>query len=155
MGFFRLFTPEEDYDLERVDGLGEPWEVLEPGLAVKRYPCCYAAHRAADAVITLAERHDLAPEQVQEIVVHVGPGGIEPDGYVGPMRYPRPTNGMLVAMTVRNRILAPGGRFAMCSTARATWATSKVGSTSMVPLACRRPCFALAAISVSALPMSI
>src|SRR5262249_8190774 len=56
---------------------------------------------------------------------------------------PRPTNGMVVAVMVRNRTLASSGSPAMNSTASATWAASKVGSR--VPLV----------ISVAALPISI
>ncbi len=48
---------------------------------------------------------------------------------------PRPTNGILVAITVRNKTFASRGRLAMYTTARATLATSIVGSTAFSPLA--------------------
>ena len=48
---------------------------------------------------------------------------------------PRPTKGILVAMTVRNRALASAGRSAMNSTAFATFETSITGSIASVPLA--------------------
>ncbi len=48
---------------------------------------------------------------------------------------PRPTSGILVAMTVRNRALASAGRSAMNSTAFATFETSITGSIASVPLA--------------------
>src|SRR2546425_35808 len=69
--------------------------------------------------------------------------------------YPRPMNGILVAMTVRNCTLASSGRLAMYTTARATCWTSIVGSAAMEPFGCGTPVFILAVSSVSALPMSI
>src|SRR3990172_2214844 len=69
--------------------------------------------------------------------------------------YPRPTKGILVAMTVRNCTLASSGRLAIYTTDRATCCTSIVGSTSTDPLACSTPLLILAVSSVAALPMSI
>src|SRR5437899_10698211 len=72
-----------------------------------------------------------------------------------PDSHPRPTNGIFVAMTVRNCTLASSGRLAMYTTARATCRTSIVGSTAMEPFAWGTPCFIRAVSGVSALPMSI
>src|SRR3990172_7365035 len=69
--------------------------------------------------------------------------------------YPRPTKGILVAMTVMNCMLASSGRLAMYTTDRATFMTSIVGSTSTDPLACSTPLLILAVSSVAAFPMSI
>ena len=48
---------------------------------------------------------------------------------------PRPTSGILVAITVRKSALASGGRSAMNRTARATFETSITGSAASVPFA--------------------
>src|SRR5262249_49450457 len=42
------------------------------GLNVKRYPICYGAHRAVDAAIELARRHDLCAGDVDHIRVSTG-----------------------------------------------------------------------------------
>ena len=76
-------------------------------------------------------------------------------GEEGRARQPRPTNGILVAMTVRDRMLVSSGRLAMCTTALATCSTSIIGSGAVVPFACRTPLASLAAMGVMALPMSI
>src|SRR3984893_9614883 len=68
---------------------------------------------------------------------------------------PRPTNGILVAITVRNWTFASGVTVAMNTTARATFCTSIVGSSMTVPLACGTPRCIRWVISVSALPTSI
>ena len=36
---------------------GSPFAVISPGLHVKRYPCCYATHRAIDAVFNLKSEY--------------------------------------------------------------------------------------------------
>src|SRR5438094_99629 len=69
-------------------------------------------------------------------------------------RQPRPTNGILVAITVMNSTLASGGSEAMYTIARAVCSTSMSGSGMIVPLACGTPFFIRAASGVSALPMS-
>src|SRR5262245_3282670 len=68
---------------------------------------------------------------------------------------PRPTNGIFVAITVRNSTFASSGRLAIYTTARAQHSTSIVGSGTSDPSACRTPSFIRAGISVPALPMSI
>src|SRR5216684_318850 len=69
--------------------------------------------------------------------------------------YPRPTNGILVAITVMNWTLASGVTVDMKTTARATFCTSMTGSTTTSPLGCGTPRVMRWVISVSALPTSI
>ncbi len=35
---------------------GRPWEVIEPGIVFKQYPCCGSTHPAVDAVMQLRDR---------------------------------------------------------------------------------------------------
>ena len=88
MGFVRLFTPDGDERPERLASLGDSWGIVEPGINVKRYPCCYGAARAADAVFSLVEEHDLQPQQVERIDVRVHPGGLDA------LIHPRPHDGL-------------------------------------------------------------
>src|SRR6185503_17130122 len=68
---------------------------------------------------------------------------------------PRPTKGILVAMIVMNWTLTSSGCCAMYRTASPTRFTSMVGSTLISRFACGTPLVIFAAISVSALPISI
>src|SRR5687767_4090940 len=72
-----------------------------------------------------------------------------------PALHPLPTKGILVAMMVMNWTLVSSGKFAICSTAWPTWATSMRASTMTVPFACCTPLVMRSVISVAALPMSI
>jgi 2-methylcitrate dehydratase PrpD len=47
--------------------LGKSFRFIEPGIAFKAYPCPYSSQRAVDAVIKIAERHNVAPGDVTEI----------------------------------------------------------------------------------------
>jgi len=60
-------------DLE--SGLGRPWEIIEPGLYVKRWPCCYSSHRTLGGIFNLMEQHRLQAEDIDEIAIGFLPGG--------------------------------------------------------------------------------
>ncbi len=46
--------------------------ILDTGLSIKKYPICYATHRVIDAVIDLANAHDLKPNSVREVRAWIG-----------------------------------------------------------------------------------
>jgi 2-methylcitrate dehydratase PrpD len=48
---------------------GAPWEILDPGIFVKRWPCCYANHRALAGIFELIKTHRIAAETVREVAV--------------------------------------------------------------------------------------
>ena len=75
IGFFSLFS--RDSDIGRVAArLGRGWSLIEPGMCIKRHPCCYGAHHAIDAMLALRAEHGLMPESVREIDALVAPGGM-------------------------------------------------------------------------------
>jgi 2-methylcitrate dehydratase PrpD len=50
-GFCQLYTGTNQYNLDDiVKRLGNPYELLATGVAIKQYPCCAFTHRALDAV---------------------------------------------------------------------------------------------------------
>ncbi len=53
-------------------GLGENWRLPKMGINIKRYPMCYGTHRAIDAMLDLAEEHNLSPDAIEEIHVRMG-----------------------------------------------------------------------------------
>jgi aconitate decarboxylase len=59
----------------RLDGpcrAGAPWQILQQGLSVKRYPVCYAAHRIVDAALSLHAPLAQRLGDVQEVVAQIG-----------------------------------------------------------------------------------
>ncbi len=67
-GYFEVFNGKGNYAADRiVPAWGKPWDIVQPGIAVKSYPCCGSTHPAIDVMLKLASEHDLKPEQVQRV----------------------------------------------------------------------------------------
>jgi 2-methylcitrate dehydratase PrpD len=48
--------------------LGKTHVFLQPGIAFKVYPCPYSSQKPIDAIIRLAQRYDLKPTDIEEII---------------------------------------------------------------------------------------
>jgi 2-methylcitrate dehydratase PrpD len=93
--FIETYSPGGDAQPELLAGLGDPWEAVLPGVAVKKYPCCNRGHRALDAVLELRRRLGLTDaSQVESVEVRMPAGQVDGKGRVGPMTYPRPRTGL-------------------------------------------------------------
>ncbi len=67
-GFCRAFNGENQYDLQAmVANLGQPYDLIDPGLVIKVYPCCGLIHSGIDAVIELVEEHEIDSGEVQSV----------------------------------------------------------------------------------------
>lgn len=64
-GFFAVYNGAGTFVSERIlDEWGAPLDVVEPGIAFKRHPCCASTHPAVDAMLDLRARHGLTPDNV-------------------------------------------------------------------------------------------
>jgi 2-methylcitrate dehydratase PrpD len=114
-GFTSAFSGP-DGDPARIGGFDGSWQALDPGVAVKKYPCCNRGHRAADAILALVAEHGFGPADVERIEVRMPAGEADAAGRVGPMTFPRPRNGLeakfsmpyVVAAAVADRELVIG-----------------------------------------------
>ena len=87
-GFFAAYgTPESDADAA-VKGLGRPFVIADPGLALKKFPCCYACHRAMDGLLVLRGQLAFDAASVDKVICRMPPGGMLV------LTYPRPTTGL-------------------------------------------------------------
>ncbi|WP_157792856.1 MmgE/PrpD family protein [Bordetella genomosp. 8] len=67
-GFLDVFNGPGTYDTQRaLDAWARPLDIVEPGIAIKQYPCCGSTHPALDAMLALARRHRPRPEDVTRI----------------------------------------------------------------------------------------
>src|ERR1043166_6314616 len=67
-GFLDVFNGPGTYDVARMLAhWGDPFDIVEPGIAVKQYPCCGSSHPALDVMLDLVRRHDLKPGNVARI----------------------------------------------------------------------------------------
>ena len=87
-GFFSTYgTAESDPDIT-ANGLGKPFVISDPGIAVKKFPCCYATHRAMDGVLRLREKLGFDAQSVDKVICRMPPGGMHV------LIYPRPATGL-------------------------------------------------------------
>ncbi len=71
-GFLRVMSGGAEIDVAgAVRDLGEPWEIVEPGIGVKLYPCCYATHRAVDAALKIRATAGFDADKVERVELHL------------------------------------------------------------------------------------
>jgi 2-methylcitrate dehydratase PrpD len=74
-GVLDTYGGKDGVALEELAGkLGKPWEMAEPGIYVKRWPCCYCNHRPIGGLLELMKKHDIRADEVQNIAVGFPPG---------------------------------------------------------------------------------
>jgi 2-methylcitrate dehydratase PrpD len=72
-GFMMAHSPSGKPDIGRPElDLGKTWRLERHGVNVKRYPMCYATHRAIDGLLDLIATHGLTPADVGEVRVTIG-----------------------------------------------------------------------------------
>ena len=57
-----------------VERLGAPWEIMEPGIYVKRWPCCYCNHRPVGALFEMLKEHAIETKDVTAVEIGFPPG---------------------------------------------------------------------------------
>lgn len=69
-GFFNVFNGEGTYDASRILARwANPLDIVNPGIAIKQYPCCGSTHPALDAILKLAREHKPAPDDIERVDV--------------------------------------------------------------------------------------
>jgi 2-methylcitrate dehydratase PrpD len=87
-GFFAAYGVEASMPETAIHGLGKPWVIVNPGLALKRFPCCYASHRGMDGVLQLRHRLNLNAGNLRRLDCRMPPGGMRV------LIYPHPKTGL-------------------------------------------------------------
>jgi 2-methylcitrate dehydratase PrpD len=83
LGFFNVCAPDHG-DIDWItDRLGNPFDVIEPGLSPKLYPSCSETHSAVDAILEL-RAEGLTPAAVRRIRVGITPAARENLVYSNP-----------------------------------------------------------------------
>jgi 2-methylcitrate dehydratase PrpD len=78
LGYFTLLSLGEGRPGHLTAALGRPWDLEVRGLSVKKYPCCFATHRAADGLLGILSERRLSHTEVEAITVTVPGGGLAP-----------------------------------------------------------------------------
>ena len=82
-----LGVPESSADLT-AERLGRPFVIDDPGLALKKFPCCYAMHRGMDGLLALRAKLGFDAESIEKVICRMPPGGMQV------LTYPRPVTGL-------------------------------------------------------------
>ncbi len=76
-GYLALYASGEDAS-SALSALGTPpLEIDAMGIDIKKYPCCYAIHRALDGLLALRKAHALTPANITKIVITNSAGGLD------------------------------------------------------------------------------
>ena len=67
-GFLHVFNGAGNFDADAIlRDWGQPWDIVQPGVAIKQYPCCGSTHPAVDAMLMLVREHGLTPAMVERV----------------------------------------------------------------------------------------
>jgi 2-methylcitrate dehydratase PrpD len=67
-GYFNLFNGDGNFDIAKIfEGWGEKYDIVDPGIAIKQYPCCGSTHPAADAALALIAEHKIDLDKIGKI----------------------------------------------------------------------------------------
>ena len=83
-GFFDVYVPGHGPVDHLADSLGNPFEVVEPGLVPKIYPCCADLHASIDAMLALRAEHALLPDSVSRVRCGITPIAMSSNPYPDP-----------------------------------------------------------------------
>lgn len=87
-GFCDALIEEGAYDFnEMTKELGQSFQIVNPGVSIKKYPCCYRSHRALDAYYDMVNEYHLSHEDIDKVIVEMNLY----DSYL--MKFPEPKTG--------------------------------------------------------------
>jgi 2-methylcitrate dehydratase PrpD len=67
-GFFNVYNGPGTFDADRLlADFAEPLDLIEPGVAFKRHPCCASTHPALDALLKIMSENRIAAQDVAAI----------------------------------------------------------------------------------------
>ncbi len=70
-GLLTALSPQGQVDLSPSTALGQRYFSIDKPLVFKKYPVCFSAHRPIDALLDLAQLHDISADNVEQIVVEI------------------------------------------------------------------------------------
>jgi 2-methylcitrate dehydratase PrpD len=87
-GFYETLGVADSSADVTAERLGTPFVIVDPGLALKKFPCCYASHRAMDGLLALRESLGFTAATLERVICRMPPGGMQV------LTYPRPRTGL-------------------------------------------------------------
>lgn len=76
-GFFDLYSGPDGAEYGERYALGEWWAIVEEGVGIKKYPCCYFTHTGIASAAELADTHDISHEDVESVEIVLSQGAAD------------------------------------------------------------------------------
>lgn len=87
-GFCDALIDEGGYDLTKMtENFGQTFQIVNPGISIKKYPCCYRSHRALDALFDIITEQQVSYVDIDRVTVDLNLY----DSYL--MKFPEPQTG--------------------------------------------------------------
>ena len=73
--FIKIHSGPDEADAVAVlNTLGKVWDIVAPGLSIKKYPCCRFGHLPLDATFNLLAQERFAASDVETFTIRIQPG---------------------------------------------------------------------------------
>lgn len=82
--FQHLYGSDEQNPAQFVERLGNQWDLINPGMNYKRWPCCYCSHKAIGGLLDLLGTHQIKVSDIERVSIGFPPGADEPLVYDNP-----------------------------------------------------------------------
>lgn len=83
-GFWDIYSGSEPPNPDAVHALGDEWALVEEGVGVKKYPCCYFTHTGIAASAAIVEGHGIDASDVASVDVTASRGTVDALQYPDP-----------------------------------------------------------------------
>jgi 2-methylcitrate dehydratase PrpD len=87
-GFFAAYGVDRSDAGVPCDKLGRPYAIVDPGIALKKFPCYHGSQRAMHGVLQLRQKLGFTAETLERLECRMPPGGLQV------LIYPEPTTGL-------------------------------------------------------------
>lgn len=87
-GFFAAYGVDRSDVNASCTSLGRPYVIVDPGLALKKFPCYHGSQRAMHGVLQLRQKLGFTAETLERLECRMPPGGLQV------LIYPAPTTGL-------------------------------------------------------------
>jgi len=87
-GFFAAYGVDASRREAAGLGLGEPWAIVDPGIALKKFPCYNGSQRGMDGLLQLRRTMGFTAATLESLECRMPPGGMKV------LTYPAPVTGL-------------------------------------------------------------
>ena len=87
-GFFAAYGADRSDANVAASALGQPYAIVDPGIALKKFPCYNGSQRAMDGVLQLRQKLGFTAETLERLECRMPPGGLQV------LIYPEPKTGL-------------------------------------------------------------